>query len=177
MKRVWIVDILKGSWRSPVVHRLHFENHCITCSEGFITKSNLILDIKMHACLCACSDAQSLSHVWLFATLWTVAHQTPPSTGFLRQENWSGLPFPPAGHLPNPGTEPMAPALASRFFYHWATWESLTSNYLSSNGGVWHPSNWNPSLNGTYIKRGPFILLWENVHNIKFSFNHFTCTV
>ena len=59
MKRVWIVDILKGSWRSPVVHRLHFENHCIKCSEGFIAKSNLILDIKMHACLCACSVAQS----------------------------------------------------------------------------------------------------------------------
>ena len=53
------MDILKGSWRSPVVHRLHFENHCIKCSEGFIAKSNLIFYIKMHACLCACSVAQS----------------------------------------------------------------------------------------------------------------------
>ena len=33
-----------------------------------------------------------LSHVWLFATPWTVAHQAPPSTGFSRQEYWSGLP-------------------------------------------------------------------------------------
>ena len=25
---------------------------------------------------------------------WTVAHQTPPSMGFSRQEYWSGVPFP-----------------------------------------------------------------------------------
>ena len=35
-----------------------------------------------------------LSHVLLFATLWTVAHQTPLSVKFSRQEYWSGLPFP-----------------------------------------------------------------------------------
>ena len=32
------------------------------------------------------------SHVRLFATLWTVAHQAPLSMGFSRQEFWSGLP-------------------------------------------------------------------------------------
>ena len=37
---------------------------------------------------------KSLSCVWLFATPWTVAYQAPPSTGFSRQEYWSGLPFP-----------------------------------------------------------------------------------
>ena len=37
---------------------------------------------------------KSLSHIRLFVTLWTVAHQAPPSTGFSRQEYWSGLPFP-----------------------------------------------------------------------------------
>ena len=31
------------------------------------------------------------SHVWLFATLWTMAHQDPLSMGFSRQENWRGL--------------------------------------------------------------------------------------
>ena len=40
-------------------------------------------------------SAQSLSHVWLFVTPWTVAHQVPLSVGFSRQEYWSGLPFPP----------------------------------------------------------------------------------
>ena len=43
-----------------------------------------------------------LSHVRLFSTLWTVAHQTPLSMGFSRQEYWSGLP----GDLPAPRIEP-----------------------------------------------------------------------
>ena len=47
-----------------------------------------------------------LSPVRFFATLWTVAHQAPPSMGFSRQEYWSGLPFPSPGDLPNPGIEP-----------------------------------------------------------------------
>ena len=53
----------------------------------------------------------SLSRVQLFATLWTVAHQAPPSMGFSKQEYWSGLPFPSPGDLPNPGIEPRAPPL------------------------------------------------------------------
>ena len=32
---------------------------------------------------------------------------------FSRQEYWSGFPFPPPGHLPNPGIEPMSSALDS----------------------------------------------------------------
>ena len=37
--------------------------------------------------------------------------QAPLSMGFSRLENWSGLPFPPSGHLLDPGIEPMSPAL------------------------------------------------------------------
>ena len=68
-----------------------------------------------------------LSHVPLFATLWAVAHQAPLSTGFPRQEYWSGLPFPPPGDLPDspspgdlpyPGIDLKSPALAGGFFYH-----------------------------------------------------------
>ena len=44
-------------------------------------------------------------------TPWTVAYQAPPSMEFSRQENWSGLPFPSPGDLPNPGIEPVSPAL------------------------------------------------------------------
>ena len=47
-----------------------------------------------------------LSHVQLFVTPWTVAHQAPLPIGFIRQEYWSGLPFPSPGDLPNPGIEP-----------------------------------------------------------------------
>ena len=51
-----------------------------------------------------------LSRVRLFATPWTVAHQTSPSMGFSRQEYWSGLPFPSPGDLPDPGIELRSPA-------------------------------------------------------------------
>ena len=51
------------------------------------------------------------SHVRLFVTLWTVAHQAPPSMGFSRQEYWSGLPIPSPGGLPDPGIKPVSPAL------------------------------------------------------------------
>ena len=37
---------------------------------------------------------------------------------------WSGLPFPSPGDLLHPGIEPESPALAGRFFYHWATREA-----------------------------------------------------
>ena len=57
------------------------------------------------------SITKKLSHVRLFATPWTVAHQAPPSMGFSRQEYWSGWPFPSPGDLPNPGIEPMSPTL------------------------------------------------------------------
>ena len=59
------------------------------------------------------------SHVPLLVTPQTVAHQAPLSTGFPRQEYWSGLPFPPPGDLPDPGIRPMSlkfPALAGGFF-------------------------------------------------------------
>ena len=36
----------------------------------------------------------------------TVALQAPLSVEFPRQEYWSGLPFPPPGHFPDPGIEP-----------------------------------------------------------------------
>ena len=60
---------------------------------------------------CSKVKVKSLSHVQLFATPWTVAHQTPLSMGFSRQEYWSGLPFPSPGDLPNPGIKPRSPTL------------------------------------------------------------------
>ena len=65
-----------------------------------------------------CMHAESLSWVWLFATLWTVVCQSPLSMGFSRQEYWSGLPSPPPEDLCDPGIEHtflVSPALAGRF--------------------------------------------------------------
>ena len=41
---------------------------------------------------------------------WTVAHETPLSTEFSRQQYWSGLPFPSPGGITDPGDEPESPA-------------------------------------------------------------------
>ena len=67
---------------------------------------------------------QSLSHVQLFGTPWTAAHQASLSMEFSRQEYWSGLPCPPPGDLPDPGVEPtslMSSASAGGFFTTGAT--------------------------------------------------------
>ena len=37
--------------------------------------------------------------------------------GFSRQEYWGGVPLPPLGDLPDPGIEPVSPALAGGFFF------------------------------------------------------------
>ena len=50
-----------------------------------------------------------------FVTPWTAARQAPLSVGFSRQEYWRGLPFPSPGDLPNPGIEPVFPALVGGF--------------------------------------------------------------
>ena len=60
----------------------------------------------MHVCILSI-----FSHVRLFATSWTVAHQVPLSMGFSMQEHWSGLPCPSPGDPPNLGIKPGSPAL------------------------------------------------------------------
>ena len=63
---------------------------------------------------CACT----LSHIWFFATPWTVS--LPGSFGHgIFQAFWRGLPFPTAGDLPNQRIKPASsasPAFAGRFF-------------------------------------------------------------
>ena len=59
--------------------------------------------------LCLRREVKLLSHIWLFATPWTVAHQAPPFMEFSSQKYWSGLPFPSPGDLPDPGIKPVYP--------------------------------------------------------------------
>ena len=64
-------------------------------------------------CVHACAQSR------LFAIPSTVAHQTPLSMEFSRQEHWRGLPFPTPGDLPNPAIELeslASPAQAGGFF-------------------------------------------------------------
>ena len=58
-----------------------------------------------------------------FTSLWTVAHQVPLSMGFLRQEYWSGLPFPsPGSSLPRDRT--CISCSGRQILYHGAIWEA-----------------------------------------------------
>ena len=78
-------------------------------------KSRHVVNTKP-ACLLACARAHSCP------TLGNSMDCSPPGSsvhGILQEEYWSGLSFPPPGHLPNPGIKPASPvtlALAGRFF-------------------------------------------------------------
>ena len=81
------------------------EHHCRSCQTG-------------GSCLWICM-LSCFSCVQLCMAPWSIAHQAPLPTGFLQQESWSGLPFPPPGDLPDPGikpSSPVSPALPGRFF-------------------------------------------------------------
>ena len=75
-----------------------------TCLQSLLTLDFFFFNRRYSVCAV-------LSHIRLFAILWTEACQAPPSMGFSRLEYWSGLPCSPPGDLPNPGTEPRSPAL------------------------------------------------------------------
>ena len=75
-----------------------------------------VVDVTLREHLLMCRAVPScFNHVQLCATPWTVACQAPLSTGFSRQECWSGLPFPSPGDLPDPGFKPVG--LPS--YLHW----------------------------------------------------------
>ena len=89
-------------FRSP--NRRGIESNSETKTPGF------------KSCGCVLSHLAVVSNS---VTQWIAAHQAPLSMGFSRQEYWSGLPCPPPGDLPDPGTEStslMSPALAGVFF-------------------------------------------------------------
>ena len=80
-------------------------------------------------CVCVCARARALSHVSLFASPWSVAHQAPLFMEFSRQEYWSSLPFPTLEDLSDAGIKPevlATPASAGGFFTTGtAIWEAL----------------------------------------------------
>ena len=72
-----------------------------------------------------------LSRVWLFVTLWTVAHQSPLSMGILQARilEWIAMPSSSRGSLqPRDWT---VSRIAGRFFTSWATREALVDLFLN----------------------------------------------
>ena len=97
--------------------------------------------------------------------------------GFSRQEYWSGLPFPPAGNLSNPGTEPGSPAFQV---------DSLPSEppgklhtFLQEGGQNWTPyllpEYWTNSLPLTSWKLHPSRYSFQKSEVILDSSLHITC--
>ena len=85
---------------------------------------------KPHTRVCVCMCMLSHSVVSASVTPWSVACQAPLSVGFPRQEQWSGLLFPPPRNLPDPGIEPTSPALAGQFFTTALTEKPTTHNVV-----------------------------------------------
>ena len=77
------------------------------------------------ACACSVMSNSLQPHA-----LWTVAHQTPLSVKFSRQEYWSELSFLSPGELSDPGIKPVSlvsPCIGRWILYHCTTWEAFTS--------------------------------------------------
>ena len=75
--------------------------------------------------MCVCVRVHMLSHVQLFSTLWTLAHQAPLPIEYFRPEYWSELPFPTPRHLPDPGIKPA-------FLDSCTTWEAIILSIIHS---------------------------------------------
>ena len=79
---------------------------------------------------------KSLSHVWLFATPWTVAYQAPLSMGFLQARvlEWGAISFSRGSSQPRDRTQ--VSCIADRCFTIWVTREAIKQN---------------PTINNTHI--------------------------
>ena len=116
--------------------------------------------VDRSGCVCVC--AQSLSHVWLFATTWTVARQAPLFLEFPRQEYWNGLRFP----FLDPGIKLVSPAspLAGGFFATvspgnpWIEGRGLL-NLVLGETGAGRKGWWVQELSWTFTQAG---LLWRS---------------
>ena len=118
------------------------------------------------------------SHIWLFVTPWTIAHQAPLSMGFSRQEYWSWLPFPTLGDLSNARIEPatlICPTLAGRFFTTSANWEAhIKLNVILRKNTTIQIANWSLlGISEDFRKFYEYPLViqlhksdtWRNTHN------------
>ena len=77
----WLIG---GYWHLPIPPFTASVDFCISWHPCWQDSC-----VTMHAYMLS-----RFSRVRLCATLWTVAHQAPLSTGYSRQEYWIGLPFP-----------------------------------------------------------------------------------
>ena len=92
-----------------VIWSLELQQEQYSQIQGFIFHDLLVLlSTNLIKTVLFLSMLSCLSHVQLFATLWTIACQAPLSMGFSKQEYY---PSPSPGALSDLGIEPGSPAL------------------------------------------------------------------
>ena len=99
---------VKQGWKAELKQILSISVHVTSgvSKHQYLGTCPIVKQMKDSVCMLS-----HFSHVWLFATPWTVACQAPLSMRSSRQEYWSGLIFPSPGDLPGPGIKPGSPAL------------------------------------------------------------------
>ena len=104
---MWYLGYLtRGRTCTPLIGR-QTVNHWTTRE---VPRDKALLKQKGCVRVCACVHVCELfSCVRLFVTPWAVARQASPSTGFSRQEYWSGVPFLSPEDLPDPRSHPGLP--------------------------------------------------------------------
>ena len=82
-----------------------------------------VISMCVYVCVCVCVCV-SVSHIQLFMTSWTVAHQAPLSMGFLRQEylEWFTISSSRESSQFRDGTH--ISCTGRQMLYHWATREA-----------------------------------------------------
>ena len=98
---------VRSPWLPTACTKLYVFLHALLWLTGYVSPKTPSPSMY-HARVCVLS---CFSGVCLFVTLWTVAHQGPPSMGFPRQEYWRGLSCP----LPSPRIKPIS-------FFHLLHW-------------------------------------------------------
>ena len=102
-KLILFLTILGTAGLFKVAVPFYFPTSCVWEIQFFRILANTLSVFSIIAFLCVCM-LSCFSHVWFFATPWTVACQALLSLGFSRQEYWSGLPCPPPGGLLTQGS-------------------------------------------------------------------------
>ena len=123
-----------------------------------ITRFLAIFEISLYSLNKHCM--LNLSHVQLFATTWTVAHQAPLSMGLSRQEYCSGLPFPFPGDLPDPGIKLGSPVLQAESLPTEVSEKPLFTLHSNKNYILYITCIWAQSLSHS----NSFVTPWTVAH-------------
>ena len=108
-----------GDCSQEIKRRLLFGRKAVTNLDSILKNRDITLPTKVCLVKAMVFPCESVGGSVVSDSLRpprTVAHQTPLSMRFTRQEYWKRLPFLSPRDLPNPGIEPVSPTL--KILYH-----------------------------------------------------------